>query len=247
MLRRYIFFIIVTICSFCSCAEKRKFSYTSEEAQEFLNSNAKERNYVCLNYGEGVWLQIYNILGFRVSDEKWLINNIPTVAKYITVVELKNTPGLIYLFSDSKRIDLYNKEPTLVDFDLSTVPKSCENLIVKDYRLKNIHSIKDLDNLKAIDFKCDLNEFVQIENENLKYIGIELCPNEIFNCEFVLKFPHLEELHIYNCSDIKNISALKNLKLKRLQISHNDIIELHRQELNELKRGNESLRIYSID
>lgn len=219
---------------------------TSENVQKFLQKNAVSKNYNgFFNYGDGVWLQVYNIKGFKVSDIEWLKKYIPSISSFITVVELKNTPELVYLFPDSKRIDFYNYESQVQELDLSTVPSQCENLICKDYKLLNLNSISKLQTLKAIDFKCTLHEFKQVKNENLKYIGIELNPEEDFDCEDVLKFPNLEELHIYACSEIKNISSLKYLNLKKIQIFQEEKLNMYQDELNDLKKNLNNLIIYS--
>ena len=174
------------------------FDFTSENVQNFLKENANLVKYEGFyNYGDGVWLQIHNISNYPITDSEWLKRNIPKISKYITVIELHNYEDLVYLFPDSKRIDFYNHESSIKELDLTTVPSGCENLICKDYKLLNLDAISKLQNLKAIDFKCTLQEFRQVENENLKYIGIELNPEEDFDCEDVLKFSNLEELHIW--------------------------------------------------
>lgn len=218
----------------------------SENVQKFLKENAESKNYNgFFNYGSGVWLQVYNIPGFKVSDIEWLKKYIPSISSYITVVELKNIPELVYLFPDSKRIDFYNHESSIKELDLTTVPSGCENLICKDYKLINLDAISKLQKLKAIDFKCTLQEFKQVENENLRYIGIKLNPEEDFDCEDVLKFPNLEELHIYDCSEIKNLSSLKYLNLKKLQIFQEDKLNMYKNELDALKNDLDQLIIYS--
>jgi len=219
---------------------------TSENVQNFLKKNAELVGYAGFyNYGDGVWLQIHNISNYRVTDSEWLKRNIPKISKYITVIELHNYENLVYLFPNSKRIDFYNHESSTKELDLKTVPSGCENLICKDYKLLNLDAIPKLQKLKAIDFRCTLHEFKQVKNENLKYIGIELNPEEDFDCEDVLKFPNLEELHIYACSEIKNISSLKYLNLKKIQIFQEEKLNMYQDELNDLKKNLENLIIYS--
>ncbi|MCR5624134.1 MAG: hypothetical protein K6G11_02710 [Lachnospiraceae bacterium] len=265
------YFFLIFVCSiFLSCNEKqtvsnnniinskgfsnnlidineKKFDFTSENVQNFLKKNAELVGYEGFyNYGDGVWLQIHNISNYRVTDSEWLKRNIPKISKYITVIELHNYENLLYLFPDSKRIDFYNHESSIKELDLTTVPSGCENLICKDYKLLNLDAISKLQNLKAIDFSCTSQEFRQVENENLKYIGIELNPEEDFDCEDVLKFPNLEELHIYGCSEIKNLRALKYLNLKMLQIFPEEKLNMYKVELDELQNDLDQLFIYSI-
>lgn len=225
---------------------EKKFDFTSENVQNFLKKNAELVGYAGFyNYGDGVWLQIHNISNYRVTDSEWLKRNIPKISKYITVIELHNYENLVYLFPNSKRIDFYNHESSTKELDLKTVPSGCENLICKDYKLLNLDAIPKLQKLKAIDFKCTLQEFRQVENENLRYVGIKLNPEEDFDCEDVLKFPNLEELHIYGCSEIKNISSLKYLNLKKLQIFQEEKLNMYQDELNDLKKNLDNLIIYS--
>lgn len=225
---------------------EKKFDFTSENVQNFLKKNAELVGYAGFyNYGDGVWLQIHNISNYRVTDSEWLKRNIPKISKYITVIELHNYENLVYLFPDSKRIDFYNHESSTNELDLKTVPSGCENLICKDYKLLNLDAISKLQKLKAIDFKCTLQEFRQIQNKNIRYIGIEFKPKEDFDCEDVLKFPNLEELHIYACSEIKNISSLKYLNLKKIQIFQEEKLNMYQDELNNLKKNLDNLIIYS--
>ena len=225
---------------------EKKFDFTSENVQNFLKKNAELVGYAGFyNYGDGVWLQIHNISNYRVTDSEWLKRNIPKISKYITVIELHNYENLVYLFPNSKRIDFYNHESSTKELDLKTVPSGCENLICKDYKLLNLDAISKLQKLKAIDFICTLQEFKQVENEKLKYIGIELNSEEDFDCEDVLKFPNLEELHIYGCSEIKNISSLKYLNLKKIQIFQEEKLNMYQDELNNLKKNLDNLIIYS--
>lgn len=225
---------------------EKKFDFTSENVQNFLKKNAELVGYAGFyNYGDGVWLQIHNISNYRVTDSEWLKRNIPKISKYITVIELHNYENLVYLFPNSKRIDFYNHESSTKELDLKTVPSGCENLICKDYKLLNLDAISKLQKLKAIDFICTLQEFKQVENEKLKYIGIELNSEEDFDCEDVLKFPNLEELHIYGCSEIKNISSLKYSNLKKIQIFQEEKLNMYQDELNNLKKNLDNLIIYS--
>lgn len=265
------YFFLTFVCLIClSCKEKKQtvsnnntinskensnnlmdineseFDFTSENVQNFLKENAALVKYEGFyNYGDGVWLQIHNISNYPITDSEWLKRNIPRISKYITVIEMHNYENLVYLFPDSKRIDFYNHESSIKELDLTTVPSGCENLICKDYKLINLDAISKLQKLKAIDFKCTLQEFRQVENENLKYIGIKLNPEEDFDCEDVLKFPNLEELHIYDCSEIKNLSSLKYLNLKKLQIFQEDKLNMYKNELDALKNDLDQLIIYS--
>lgn len=264
------YFFLTFVCLIClSCKEKQivsnnntinskrfsndlidinesKFEFTSENVQNFLRENAVLIKYEGFyNYGDGVWLQIHNISNYPITDSEWLKRNIPKISKYITVIELHNYEDLVYLFPDSKRIDFYNHESSIIELDLSTVPSGCENLICKDYKLINLDAISKLQKLKAIDFKCTLQEFKQVENENLRYIGVKLNPEEDFDCEDVLRFPNLEELHIYDCSEIKNLTSLKYLNLKKLQIFQEEKLIMYKNELDALKKDLNQLIIYS--